>query len=256
MPFGSEGSQLTAKLPCCLSHVLMTLATFSWVCHGQPRDAAERGETMIRLDPKQDRGAISPLIYGSNQRYNNDASGTWDAAEQHMKPAFEGHHREAGLKSIRYPGGTVASTFEWKHAIGPVGERRRIQPAQGIKAGGGGPQVATWGVDEAARWCEQNGVELVYMYGIGAPNSNPQDASDLVEYLRGTPGQHRNKGRDWAQARADNGHPAPYHIRFFEIGNEADGPNEVQRYWLNAVDTEANRAKRAAHAAAAPLLCA
>ncbi len=161
-----------------------------------------------------------------------------------MQPAFNRNHREAGLKSIRYPGGTVASTFEWKHAIGPVESRRKIQPAQGTKPGGGGPQVATWGVDEAARWCEENQVELVYMYGIGAPNSNPQDAADLVEYLNAPLGQNRNGGIDWAQQRADNGHPAPYKIRFFEIANEADGPNTVQRYWLDAVDTDANRAKR------------
>jgi alpha-N-arabinofuranosidase len=161
-----------------------------------------------------------------------------------MIPAFDRVHREAGLESIRYPGGTVASTFEWKHAIGPVKKRRKIQPAQGLKPGGGGPQVATWGVDEAARWCEQNKVELVYMYGIGAPNSNPQDAADLVEYLNAPVGQNKNGGTDWAKMRANNGHPAPYNIRFFEIANEGDGPNSVQRYWFNAVDTDENRAKR------------
>ncbi len=194
--------------------------------------------TTIRLDPQRDRGAISPLIYGSNHRYANDAIGTWDAANKRIMPAFDRHHREAGLKSIRYPGGTVASTFEWKKAIGPVEKRRNVQPAKGD------PQVATFGVDEAARWCEENGVELVYMVGIGAPNSNAGDAADLVEYLTAPVGKNANGGIDWARVRAQNGHPAPYKIRYFEIANEADGPNPPQRFWLNAVDTAENRAKR------------
>lgn len=198
----------------------------------------------ITITPSEVRGPISPLIYGTNQRYNNDACGTWDAARKRIRPAFDARHREAGLKSMRYPGGTVASTFVWKRAVGPVESRAKIQPAQGLKPGGGGPEVATWGVDEAARWAEASGVELVYLYGVGAPQSCPQDAADLVEYLNGTPGPRPAGRTDWAQKRADNGHPAPYNVRHFEIANEADGPNAVQRYWLDAIDTDANRAKR------------
>ncbi len=196
-------------------------------------------EATIRVDPKQDRGVISPFIYGTNHRYANHGTGTWDPEKKRTIPAFDRGHREAGLRSIRYPGGTVASTFEWKKAIGPVEKRRNMQPAKGD------PQVATFGVDEAARWCEQNGVAMIYMYGIGAPNSSARDAADLVEYLNAPVGKNPNGGTDWAQVRAENGHPAPYNIRFFEIANEADGPNPPQRFWLNAVDTDENRAKRA-----------
>lgn len=217
-----------------------TLAFAGLICPATESIAqgASVPQTTIRLNAQINRGAISPFIYGTNHRYNGDATGTWDAVNKCMKPVFTRNHSEAGLKSMRYPGGTVASTFEWKNAIGPLANRRNVVPAKGE------PQIATFGVDEAARWCAENGVELVYMYGIGAPNSNPQDAADLVEYLNAPVGRNSNGGIDWAKVRADNGHPEPYNIRFFEIANEADGPNYVQRYWLDAIDTEENRAKR------------
>lgn len=211
-------------------------------------------QTTIRLSPQTNRGAISPFIYGTNQRYNNSVCGTWDANENRMVSSFDNNHREAGLKSMRYPGGTVGSTFEWKKAIGPVAQRRNMQPAQG-----GPPEIVSFGVDEAARWCEANDVELVYMYGIGAPNSNAQDAGDLIEYLNSPVGQNPNGGIDWAQKRADNGRVAPYNIKYFEIANEADGPNTVQRFWLDAINTDATRAKpstgQAAREAYAPEYC-
>ncbi len=201
-------------------------------------------EATIRVDPKHDRGAISPFLYGSNHRYANNGTGTWDPEKKRTIPAFDRNHREAGLRSIRYPGGTVGNTFEWKKAIGPVEKRPTIQPFSG---GGtptgvfGAPQVATFGVDEAARWCEENGVAMIYMFGIAF--GTPQDAADLVEYLNMPVGRNPNGGTDWAQVRAENGHPAPYNIRFFEIANEADGPS--QRYWWPYIDSDETRAKRA-----------
>ena len=47
-----------------------------------------------------------------------------------------------------------------------------------------------------------------------------QDAADLVEYLNAPQGSHPNGGTAWADVRAKNGHPEPYGIRYFEIGNE------------------------------------
>ncbi|MDQ3622082.1 MAG: hypothetical protein M3463_06285, partial [Verrucomicrobiota bacterium] len=158
-------------------------------------------------------------------------------------PNFTQAHARAGLKSIRYPGGTVGNTFEWKKAIGPIGARAPIQPFSG---GGtptgvfGKPAPATFGVDEAARWCGENGVEMIYMFGIAF--GTPQDAADLVEYLNAPIGQNHNGGTDWAAVRAQNGHPAPYGVRYFEIANEADGPS--QRYWWPFIDSDQTRAKK------------
>ena len=199
-------------------------------------------ETRIRINLTQDRGSISPYLYGSNHRYSSNGTGTWNPEQKRTLASFDRNHQETGLRSIRYPGGTVANTFEWKKAIGPVEKRPKMQPFSG---GGtptgsfGAPNVATFGVDEAARWCERNRVEMIYMYGIAF--GTPDDAADLVEYLNAPVGKNGNGGTDWAKVRADNGHPAPYNIRFFEIANEADGPS--QRYWWPFIDSDETRAK-------------
>lgn len=206
-------------------------------------EAQETTPTTIRVDPKSGRGAISPFIYGSNHRYANNGIGTWDPAAKRIVTAFDRNHREIGLKAIRYPGGTVANTFEWKKAIGPVERRPKIQPFSGggtPKGLFGAPNVATFGVDEAARWCEASGVEMIYMHGIAF--GDPRDAADLVEYLNAPVGKNPNGGTDWAKVRADNGHPEPYNVRSFEIANEADGPS--QRYWWPFIDSDETRAKK------------
>ncbi|MDQ3621115.1 MAG: hypothetical protein M3463_01290 [Verrucomicrobiota bacterium] len=205
--------------------------------------AEEPATTIIQVDPQTDRGAISPFLYGSNHRYTSHGTGAWDPKEKRIRPAFDRAHAEIGMKAIRYPGGTVGNTFEWKKAIGPVEQRPKMQPFSG---GGtpsgrfGAPAVATFGVDECARWCETRGVEMIYMHGIAF--SDAQDAADLVEYLNAPIGENPNGGADWARVRAENGHPEPYHIRFFEIANEADGPS--QRYWWPHIDSDETRAKK------------
>jgi alpha-N-arabinofuranosidase len=223
---------------------LVLLAAALGVPIGPMRTAdAQAPATTIRVDPAARRGAISPFVYGSNHRYVNNGIGTWDPKAWRIVPAFDRNHREIGLKAIRYPGGTVGNTFEWKKAIGPVEQRPKIQPFSG---GGtptglfGAPDVATFGVDEAARWCEASGVEMIYMYGIAF--GDPRDAADLVEYLDAPVGKNPNGGTDWARVRAENGHPEPYHVRSFEIANEADGPS--QRHWWPFLDTDETRAKK------------
>jgi alpha-N-arabinofuranosidase len=45
----------------------------------------------------------------------------------------------------------------------------------------------------------------------------PDNAADLVRYCNDGP------RTEWGARRADNGHPAPYHIKYWQIGNEIRG---------------------------------
>ncbi len=57
--------------------LLSTLVFLSLPAFGAPETVPQRAlpQTTIRLDPQRDRGAISPLVYGTNHRYNGDATG-------------------------------------------------------------------------------------------------------------------------------------------------------------------------------------
>jgi alpha-L-arabinofuranosidase len=51
----------------------------------------------------------------------------------------------------------------------------------------------------------------------------PQDMADFMEYANGP------RGSDWGRRRAADGHAAPYHLRYLELGNE-EAVDEA--YWL------------------------
>ena len=60
------------------------------------------------------------------------------------------------------------------------------------------------------------------------------DAADLIEYLNAPADgdvTNPNGGVDWAEVRAANGHPKPYGVTRFEIGNEIGYYR--QTYWMD-----------------------
>ena len=111
-----------------------------------------------------------------------------------------------GLTVLRYGGSMVnAPEYRWKKMIGDRDHR---------------PQYKGWwyphstngfGIEEFLQFCEAAKFEKVFAINI---EETPQDAGDLVEYLNG-PATSR-----WGAERAKNGHPAPYGVRYIEIGNE------------------------------------
>jgi alpha-L-arabinofuranosidase len=180
--------------------------------------------TVIDVNPYSELGAIKPEVYGVNHRYHKYGYGSWDTSTQSMYASFTSAYADAGFKSMRYPGGTVSNLFRWKDAIGPVSQRKRC-----IHGGTYEPNATDFGLDEVAKYCESQHTSLVYVYSAGSGSA--QDAADLVEYLNApNNGSNPGGGTDWAAVRANNGHPAPYNIKSFEIGNEMYLSG--QRYWL------------------------
>jgi alpha-L-arabinofuranosidase len=111
-----------------------------------------------------------------------------------------------GLTVLRYGGSMVnAPEYRWKKMIGDRDQR---------------PQYKGWwyphstngfGIEDFVQFCEAAKFEKVFAINI---EETPQDAGDLVEYLNGPPTSH------WGGERAKNGHPAPYGVKYIEIGNE------------------------------------
>ncbi|HVX46315.1 MAG TPA: hypothetical protein VHC49_20655 [Mycobacteriales bacterium] len=176
---------------------------------------------------------VPKAIVGANGRWPAGELGAWhdDAPDAKML----GLAREIGLSAVRYPGGTVANLFDWKKAIGP-------QESRGCQVGGGfvgkaEPFDSTFGPDEQQRFVAAIGATTLMM----TPNvvSTTRDAADFVEYMNAPVGTNPNGGPAWAQIRAENGHPAPYRITWWEVGNEPYNAN--QRYWRSADNDTALR---------------
>ena len=187
----------------------------------------------------------SGSIFGINHRYAFNGYGSFDSTTMQIKADFKALYEDAGFGSIRYPGGTISNLFNWKTTIGPVAERKNQihgfynNPNQGGIA-------PNFGLTEIATFAEDVDSEIVYVYSLG--RGNARDAADLIEYLNAKVGTNPNGGIDWAAVRAENGHPEPYGVRYFEIGNEmqqawggSDG-TASQGYWTTNVSAGAETA--------------
>ena len=119
--------------------------------------------------------------------------------------------RELGVSVVRYPGGNFVSGYRWEDGIGPVADRpvRRDLAWHSL-------ETNEVGIDEFARWAGKAGVEIMYALNLGT--RGVQEALDVQEYLN-----HPDRTR-LAELRRANGHPEPYGVRMFCLGNELDGP--------------------------------
>lgn len=136
------------------------------------------------------------------------------------------------LKYIQFPGGCTAESagvdvsWNWKNSVGPIEQRPgSTRNRWGYK------NDLYFGLDEYLQLCEDLGAEPVYVTSSGiSENPNEKqwwgmcpldkmqpiitDILDLLEYCKGP------ASSAWGARRAANGHPAPYNLKYIEIGNE------------------------------------
>ncbi|MDF7823186.1 hypothetical protein P4B35_04120 [Pontiellaceae bacterium B12227] len=136
----------------------------------------------------------------------------------------EGHLRFAaamGLRTYRFPGGSEGNLYHWKRGIGPVDQR-----IPNVSGNYRKPRTNEFGSDEFGQLLESSSFSEGIMM-VAYAYEKPEDAADWVEYMNCQVGENPNGGVDWAAVRAKNGHPEPYNIRYWEIGNEVYGNWEL-----------------------------
>ncbi len=112
---------------------------------------------------------------------------------------------------MRYPGGNFVSSYDWKDGIGPR-ENRPAHPDFAWKS----IEPNTFGTDEFMKWCEL--ANTTPMMAINLGTKGAEEAAALLEYCNMPTGTY------WADRRAENGHPQPYGVKVWCLGNEMDGP--------------------------------
>ncbi len=107
-------------------------------------------------------------------------------------------------------GGSSIEGFEWDQAIGPWDNRAPFTTLWG------GLEPNFVGIEEFVQLCQHAGAEpLICIRWTG---KTPADAAAQVEYLNGAADTR------WGKVRAQNGHAAPYRVKYWQIGNEVGGP--------------------------------
>lgn len=110
----------------------------------------------------------------------------------------------------RMPGGNFLSDWDWHGALGPRDKRAPM-----FDHAWSAMQTNDLGMDEFMTLARLVGVEPYVTVNAGLGDAH--SAAEEVEYLNGS------ASSDWGARRAANGHPAPYRIRYWNIGNEPYG---------------------------------
>ncbi len=146
-----------------------------------------------------------------------------------MRPAF-----------LRFPGGAVVgglnldNRFQWRNSIGDIATRKGTMNLWGYYSTFG------LGFHEYLQLAEDLGADALYVCNPGFSDNYRhaeyaraedipvfvQEALDAIEYAIG------GTSSRWGAERAKNGHPAPFRLRYVEIGNEATGKPYLDRYKL------------------------
>lgn len=125
------------------------------------------------------------------------------------------------LSVLRYPGGCFADGYHWRDGIGSRTLRPRRKNLAWSKFGRAiGPEEDNhFGTDEFLLFCEAVGSEPMLTVNVGS--GTPQEATDWVEYVNGS------ANTPMGALRGANGHPDPYGVKYWFVGNEIFGPYEV-----------------------------
>lgn len=143
-----------------------------------------------------------------------------------------------GLKPsfMRFPGGCwvegddLAHMYQWKKTVGDIATREPLWNIWQYWATHG------LGFHEYLQLSEDLGAEPVFCINVGMSHREVvpvdrmsqwvQDALDAIEYANGP------TNTVWGGLRAMNGHPAPFGLKYIEIGNENGGPDYNVRWGM------------------------
>jgi alpha-L-arabinofuranosidase len=187
-----------------------------------------QGTVRITVDPDQPGPVINRHIFGHFAEHLGFGiyGGIWVGTDSDI-PNTRGIRndvvealREIKVPNVRWPGGCFADQYHWRDGIGRPEERKsRVNVHWG-----GAPEPNTFGTHEFFDFIQMIGSEAFISANVGS--GTIQEASDWLEYLTAT-------GTTLAEERARNGHPEPYGVLFWGIGNESwgcGGPFTPQEY--------------------------
>ncbi|TFW34649.1 alpha-N-arabinofuranosidase [Massilia horti] len=112
---------------------------------------------------------------------------------------------------VRWPGGCFADEYHWKDGIGP----RNKRPVKVNTNWGGVEESNAVGTHEFFDLVEMLGADAYVNGNLGTGSA--QETSEWIEYMTS------DSKSTLAEMRRKNGHPKPFKVAYFAVGNEAWG---------------------------------
>ena len=160
------------------------------------------------LEPDDFTGIVSPLIFGHYLQHVDNCvyRGIWNE-EGILSEGVVDLIRELKPAYLRYPGGNFASSYHWKDGVGAKKTRRRKFDRAWNEW-----ESNLVGTDEYLSLCKTVGAAPFVVVNDGS--GTPEEAADWVSYC------NEAETGEWGRQRSKNGHPVPYGVRFWGVGNE------------------------------------
>ncbi len=184
----------------------------------------------VTIDTARVVGQIDPMIYGifmepigfSGRRAveNGRAFNTMYGSVYNPKSPFANKDgfdtryidaaKELEITQMRWPGGNYTADYHWMDGIGPKDKRPKLKDL-------------AWGYIDSNKVGTDEWVELNKAIGsenvvcINAGTGTLDEAAHWVEYCDLEPDSY------YPDLRAKNGHPKPYGVKYWDLGNEVDG---------------------------------
>ncbi|MBD3351100.1 MAG: alpha-N-arabinofuranosidase [Candidatus Lokiarchaeota archaeon] len=169
----------------------------------------------IKIDLGKEKGKINPNIYGHFAEHLGELvyNGLWVGSDSSISN-IDGIRKDVveALKLlnppvIRWPGGCFADDYHWRDGIGP----REDRPTT-VNIHWDSTESNEFGTHEFLQFCELVGAKPYICSNVGS--GTPKEMRDWLEYLNFT-GEST-----LSNLRAKNGHPEPFNVYYFGIGNE------------------------------------
>jgi hypothetical protein len=207
---------------------LLTISGAAFAADSQPLRAT------VTVEADQVIRPVPPFWLGHNVEWVWKGQGLFQEDGSGAKPGVVELIKTLKPGLIRYPGGSLANTFRWADSIGPLAQRKPVTNFFEKKG-----EVPLLGFDDFMKFVEQVGAKgAILIVNCDLWPKNPensgtaQEAAAWVAYANAKAGdkpvvigkdQREIDWKDsqyWATLRAANGHPEPYNVMFWEIGNE------------------------------------
>jgi alpha-N-arabinofuranosidase len=212
----------------CTLLVLMTGLFVQWplaaaraVFGGEPAGVWKHAEGAIEAHVKVSPGVeyhnVSPYIYGQFIEHVGGCiyDGIWVGEDSEIENV--GGIRLDTVRAlkkievpvVRWPGGLFADNYHWRDGIGP----RKQRPVR-QNLGWNTTETNKFGTHEFMLFCKLTGAEPYLCLNLGS--GTVEEARAWAEYC--------NSGKDTTltRERAANGHPAPFGVKFWSLGNEPE----------------------------------
>ena len=123
--------------------------------------------------------------------------------------------RELAPTIMRYPGGNFVSGYNWEDGVGPAQQRPRRLDLAWMST-----ETNQFGTNEFIDWCRLAGIEPMLAVNLGTRGADA--ARNMLEYCN-HPG-----GTALSDLRRTHGWEQPHGVKFWCLGNEMDGPWQME----------------------------